>query len=84
MIKTLANGYSYESAQRELSNEYQHDRVKRVIQNLCIIVLGMKVASALEGLSLHKRIHNYVELVMLKILFLSFHAILGTGKVPQV
>ena len=27
MIETLAPGYSYESTQRELSNEYQHDRV---------------------------------------------------------
>ena len=27
MTETLANGYSYESTQQELSNEYQHDRV---------------------------------------------------------
>ena len=27
MAETLANGYSFESAQRELSNEYQHDGV---------------------------------------------------------
>ena len=27
MIETLANGYSSESAQQELSNEYQNDRV---------------------------------------------------------
>ena len=47
MTKTLANGYSSESTQRELSNEYQHDRV---VKNLCILVLWMKVASALEGL----------------------------------
>ena len=46
MTETLANGYSYESAQRELSNEYQHDRVQMVIKNLCVIVLGMKVATA--------------------------------------
>ena len=50
MTKTLANGYSYESAQQELSNEYQHDRVQMVIKDLCVIVLGMKIASALEGL----------------------------------
>ena len=30
MTETLANGYSYESAQQELSNEYQHDRVQMV------------------------------------------------------
>ena len=27
MAESLAHGYSSESAQRELSNEYQHDRV---------------------------------------------------------
>ena len=29
MIETLANGYSSESTQRELSNEYQHDSVSK-------------------------------------------------------
>ena len=28
MTETLANGYSSESTQRELSNEHQHDSVK--------------------------------------------------------
>ena len=28
MTETLAHGYSFDSTQRELSNEYQHDRVK--------------------------------------------------------
>ena len=27
MTETLANGYSFESTQRKLSNKYQHDRV---------------------------------------------------------
>ena len=51
MTETLANGYSSESAPRELSNEYQHDRVWMVFKNLCICVLWMKVALALEWLS---------------------------------
>ena len=50
MTETLANGYSSESAQQELSNEYQHDRVKIVFRNVCILVLWTNVASALEGL----------------------------------
>ena len=50
MTDTLANGYSSESTQREPSNEYQYDRVKMVFKN--ILLLGTKVASALEGLSL--------------------------------
>ena len=49
--ETLAYGYSYESTQRELSNEYQHDRVLMIFKNLCVLVLWTKVASALEGLS---------------------------------
>ena len=57
MTETLANGYSYESAQRELSNEYQHDRVQMFFKNLCILVLYTKVVSALEGLKL-KLIQN--------------------------
>ena len=47
---TLANGYSSESTHQELSNEYQHDRVKMVFENLCVLVLWTKVASAFEGL----------------------------------
>ena len=35
----------------ELSNEYQHDRVQIVFKNICVIVLWMKVALALEGLN---------------------------------
>ena len=50
MTETLANGYSSDSAQREQSNAYQHDRVSTVYKNLCIFALLTKVASALEGL----------------------------------
>ena len=38
-FETLAHGYSFESTQQELSNEYQHDRI------------WAKIASELEGLS---------------------------------
>ena len=51
MTETLANEYSSESAQQELSNEYQHDMVEMDFENLCVLVLWTKVASALEGLS---------------------------------
>ena len=40
MAETLVFGYSFESTQREHSNDYQHDRV---------LVLWTEVASALEG-----------------------------------
>ena len=53
MIETLAYGYSSESTLRELSNEYQHDRVQMVIKKVCILVLWLKLASALEGLNQH-------------------------------
>ena len=51
MTEPLAHGYSSESTQQELSNEYQHDRVKMVFRNLCALVLWTKVTPALEGLS---------------------------------
>ena len=50
MTETLANGYPSESTQRELSNEYQHDRVSMFFKNLCVLVLWSKAVSALEGL----------------------------------
>ena len=52
MTETLANRYSYESTKRELSNEYQHDRVSMVLKDFFIFPQWMKVASVLEGLSL--------------------------------
>ena len=52
MTETLANGYSSESAPRELSNEYQHDWVWMVFKIFCICVLWTKVDLALEGLML--------------------------------
>ena len=57
MTETLANGYSSERAQQELSNEYQHDRVWMAFKNLCILVLWMKVALALEGLIEYWYVH---------------------------
>ena len=51
MTETLANGYSSERTQRELSYEYQHDRVWMIFKNLCVLVLWTKVAPALEGLN---------------------------------
>ena len=47
MIETLVYGYSSESTQRELSTEYQHDRIKCFSK---IFEFLTKVASALEGL----------------------------------
>ena len=52
MTETRANGYSSESTQRELSNEFQHDSVLMVFKNCCVLVLWTKVASALEGLNI--------------------------------
>ena len=52
MTETLANGYSSESTQRELSNEYQHDRVSMFFKDFSVLVLWTNVASALEGLML--------------------------------
>ena len=42
MTKTLANGYSPESTQRELPNEYQHDRVKMVFKKFAFLCFWLK------------------------------------------
>ena len=57
MTETLAYGYWSESTRWELFNEYQHGRVWIVFKNLCICVLCMKVAVALEGLT-HATVSN--------------------------
>ena len=54
MAQTLANGYSSDCIQQELSNEYQHDSVQMVFKNICALVLWTKEALALEGLVLKK------------------------------
>ena len=51
MTLTLANGDLSESTQQEISNEYQHDRVKMIFKNLCVLVLWTEVALAIKGLS---------------------------------
>ena len=38
MTETLEHGYSSESTQRELSNEYQHDRIEMVFKKFGILV----------------------------------------------
>ena len=52
MTETMANGYSSESTQQDLSNGYQHDRVSIVFKDFCIFLPWTKVASSLEGLTL--------------------------------
>ena len=47
--ETLANGYSSESTQWELSNEYQHFRVQMVFKNLCLLVLLTRVAHSVAA-----------------------------------
>ena len=64
MTETLANGYSSESTQRDLSNEYQHDRVCMVFKKLCVFVLWAKVASALEGLSISIFTWGTIEVIL--------------------
>ena len=51
MTETLAYGYSSDSTQWELSNEYQNERVKMVFKNVRVLVLWTKVALPLEGLN---------------------------------
>ena len=52
MTETLANGCSYDSTQRELSNEYHHDSFLKTFKIFCIFVTLTKVASVSKGLKL--------------------------------
>ena len=49
ITETLANGYSSGSTQRELFNEYQHDRVYMVFKKDCVLVLWTKAAQHWKG-----------------------------------
>ena len=49
MTEALAHGYSSEIAQRDLSNEWM------VLKSFSVLVLWMKVASALEGFTVKLR-----------------------------
>ena len=45
MTETLEYEYSSEKTQWELSNEYQHDKVKMFLKNLCVLVLTLDESS---------------------------------------
>ena len=49
MTETLANGYSSESTQRELSNEYQRDRVWMNFINFAFLHFGGKKPQHWKG-----------------------------------
>ena len=75
MTETLPNGYSYESTQRELSNEYPHDRVRIVFKDLCALVLWTKVAPASAGLTLcggASCLRGLVAMVCISLVFFFF------------
>ena len=67
IAETLAHEYSSESTHRELSNEYQHERVCMVTQNLCTSLLWTRIVSAYEGL---KAAENYPNLILLRNIYI--------------
>ena len=81
MTEILAHVYSSESAQQELSNEYQHDRVQIVFKNLCILVLWAKVASASEGLRFFSREPNCIFKSHLQVLCIETSTFLGSLQI---
>ena len=56
MTETMTHGYS---SQRELSNEYQHDRVKMIFIIFRFFVHWTKVTSAAEGFRLFISAMNF-------------------------
>ena len=63
MTETMANGYSFNSDRRELSNEYHNDRVKMIFIFICFFVHWIKVTSAAEGLRQRRILPRYSSLV---------------------
>ena len=49
IFETISHRYPAKCTQRELSNEYLHDRVKMGFRVFCAVVPWKKVTSALEG-----------------------------------
>ena len=49
MTEIIANGYSSDSTQQELSNEYQQDRVKMIFIIFCFLYIGRKLTQQLKG-----------------------------------
>ena len=49
MTETLANGYLSESTLQDLSNEYQHDRIKMIFKIFCFFVHLTKATLTSEG-----------------------------------
>ena len=50
MTETLANRYSSERTQQEISNEYQQDRVWMDFKHLSDFIFCVEIAAALKGL----------------------------------
>ena len=67
MTETLANWYSSDRAQQELSNEYQQDRVWIDFKHLSDFISCVKIAAELKGLKEpnKKRHHLFNELLFL-------------------
>ena len=55
--ETLSHGYSSESTQHELFNEYQHDKVLMVFENPCVLMLWTKVAENNFGINHYFTLH---------------------------
>ena len=62
LSETLAHGYSSESSQWELSNEYQHDRAWMVFKNICVLMcFGRKLNSSVRVTYLHSGLGHFID-----------------------
>ena len=68
MTETLANGYSYESTQWELSNEYQHDRVSMVFKRICSCALDESIPISIGRVKWNVPNNSPLTLSMLRLL----------------
>ena len=87
LTETVANGYSSDSTQRELSNEYQHDRVKMIFISFCFFVHWTKFSLSSRRVNLMCRmsaselqyICTLTPLELALVRYVQYGYIIGTG-----
>ena len=81
MTETLANGYLSESTQRELSNEYQHNRVLDGFQKYLRHCALDEVTSVWEGLAVFPL--QMIDGLIFRYFGHCTHAVVAIGDFPS-
>ena len=84
MTEILAHGYSSQSTQQELSDEYEYDRVKMIFKILCFFVHWTKVTPAAKDTCSTDQLGNiskhFVEISLKNVIYYDVHF---SPKIPN-